>query len=232
MDYNRNQLYFNPIPKKSFETGVIFAIVGIIILIVGINLGVVGIVIGLVVIGLGVLLIVKTVNYNKNRTIITDAEIDTTCADHLKNLKSMAIKKHSIDEDQVKEYDPLQFEGYYYERLPNAAFQYKKGDDGKLRSSNYNAVMFLFSSEQVFCYEYKFSLLEDKKQEKTDEYFYKDIVSVSTQSDAKTHGDVTFNFEYFKLTTSGGTTISAQYSVTGETEDALKAMKNLLRNKK
>jgi len=230
MDYNRNQLYFNPIPEKSFKTGVIFAIAGIIILIIGINSGVVGIVIGLVVIGLGVLLIVKTVNYNKNRTIITDAEIDTACADHLKDLKSLAMKKLGIDEEQVKEADPIQIDDYYYKDLRASTVQYKKGDDGRFRSSHYNAVMFLFSAERVFCYEYRFSLLTDEKQEETVEIHYNDIDSVLTKSDEVKYGSVPIKFENFTLN-SRTASIGATVFDMGKVERSVNAMRNLVRSK-
>lgn len=150
----------------------------------------------------------------------------------------MALKKLGIDEDQVKEASPIFFDGYYYEDIPGAGEWDCKKEDGVFRSSNYNAVQFFFSADQVYCYQLRFSFVRDKLQETTDEYFYRDIVSVSTQSDSTNwvrddkSGNVQVSFEKFKLTTSGGTSIEATVFNLGEKERAIQGMKNLLRSKK
>ena len=59
----------------------------------------------------------------------------------------------------------------------------KKGKDGLYRSNKYQAVMFFFSDNEVHCFTYDFSITASGQKESTDVYFYKDIVSVSTQTE-------------------------------------------------
>jgi hypothetical protein len=251
MDYEYNRLYFEPTPNKDPFAGIGCIIFGFILLMIGIGLGIaadigVGGIIALVILGLGftvlgIYLIKRTIEYNKNIVVVTDNDIDKVCENHLKNLKSMAINKLGIDEDQVEEAPPISFCWYHYDALMQVKPQYKMGADGTLRSSHYKGLIYLFSAEQIYYYEYRFSLLEDKKQEMTDEYFYNDVVSVSTKSDIITYGDenATFggtvhsvNVETFTLTTSGGTSVGATLRNIEDAQDTINAMKNLLRSKK
>ena len=114
---------------------------------------------------------------------VKDADIDTFCADHIKNLKWMALRKLGIDESQVKEISPIQFDSYCYEEIPAAMpVRTRVGKDGRLRTSNYHAVIFLFSADQIYRFSLVFSLLEDEQVEETDECFYSDVVSIYTKS--------------------------------------------------
>jgi len=228
MDYERNKLYFFPIPEKIAEKKkiglirIVIIIIGFIIMVsTGGEIG--GIITGLVVLAFGIFLVVLVVKYNskaekeadefnKNRIVVSDAEIDKVCTDHLSNLKSKALDKLGIVEDQVKETDPIQFDGYYYDVVAGKNYYHKEGADGTHRSSNYNAVIFFFSKDQVYCYQYRFSLLENKEQETTEEYFYTDIVAVATKTDTVTYNcedddgkqqSISINKEDFTLTTSG-----------------------------
>jgi hypothetical protein len=256
MDYERNKLYFFPVEEKIFEKkkiGLIRIAMIIVGLIVMVSTGAVGgVITGITIVGVGVLLIVLLVNsnkkakkeveeFNKNRTVVSDAEIDKVCADHISNLKSKALEKNGMDEDQFKETDPIQFDGYYFDVVAGKHYWHKEGSDGIHRSSNYNAVVFLFSADQVYCYQYRFSLLEDKKQVTTEEYFYTDIVSVATKTDTTTYKwkdkdgkeqSVSISHEDFTLTTSGGTSIGATILERENTQKAINSMKNHVRNKK
>ena len=192
-------------------------------------------------------------DFNKNREIVGDADIDKICKDYLKdNLKSMALKKLGIDEEQVREANPISMDSYIFENLILATCREKEGNDGKTRSSTYNATMFLFSKEQIFYYSLTFSLLKNVKKETTVECFYNDIVSVKTESEIialnsnkkdKDGNDVkdadgkevknTINIDDFVLTTSGGTQMKARVCDIGyENANSIQGMKNLLRTKK
>jgi len=229
MDYNRNKKYFE---DQNFKGAIIALIIGGIIFLAGASGGSGGAaVVGLIIAGIGGFLI-----YSKTSGRPTDSEIDQTCLDQVKNLKDLALQKHGLDADQVKEADPILFSGYYYENIRSGCL-YQIGKDNLYRSSNYEAVIFLFSAEQVYCYTNRFSIIADEKQESTDEYFYKDIVSASTASNTKTYTnkanqEKTINYQFFKLTTSGGTSISASVLNMGDAERAINGMKSLLRNKK
>jgi len=167
----------------------------------------------------------------------TAASLDQQCQDEAvgAKIKERALLKLGIDEDQVKEIDPIFFDGYTFNKLWNPYF---KKEEEKWRSSNYEAAAFFFSSEQVYCYKYTFSLTEDSKKETTEEYFYKDIVAAATASDeftlpsAPTIKPETINFEHFRLTTSGGTSISASFRDMEYAAKSINGMKQLLRQKK
>ena len=173
--------------------------------------------------------------FNRNRTVVNGEALDKICAGHLKSdLESMALKKLDIDKSQVLEVEPIVFDGYYYRELKTSEPRIKKCSiDSKERSSHYNAVMFFFSEDQVYCYQLRYSLLKDVKQESTDELFYRDIVSVATTSDTVRYGNnFAISFEEFTLTTSGGTKMEATVTDTETAERSIQKMRELLRRKK
>jgi hypothetical protein len=96
------------------------------------------------------------------------------------NAKTKAMAKIGLDESQLKEIDPVHFEGYCF---PNKGCFIKVGKDGKWRSSMYQISWLFFSPTQVYLYQYTFNMDEDGKKEGTEEYFYKDITNFSTSSD-------------------------------------------------
>jgi hypothetical protein len=96
------------------------------------------------------------------------------------NARAKAMAKIGLDESQLKEIEPVHFEGFYFDSKKTYA---KRGKDGKWRSSAYQISWLFFSSTQVYLYQYTFNLDEDGKKEATEEYFYKDITNFSTSSD-------------------------------------------------
>ncbi|MDR2026359.1 MAG: hypothetical protein LBQ01_02220 [Prevotellaceae bacterium] len=96
------------------------------------------------------------------------------------NAKAKAMAKIGLDESELKEIDPVHFEGYYFDPKKSYA---KRGKDGKWRSSAYQISWLFFSAMQVYLYQYTFNMDEDGKKEATEEYFYKDITNFSTSSD-------------------------------------------------
>lgn len=228
MDYNRNKKYFE---EQSLKGAIIALVIGVIIFLGGLKGGAGVAIFGLIIAGIGGFLI-----YSKTSGRPTDSEIDQVCVSELKNLKERALKKHGLDEDQIKEADPIEFNGYLYDDVPSTCM-YQVGKDRLWRSSFYEGVMFLFSAEQVYCYKYRFSLIADEKREQTEEYFYRDIVSAATQSKTKEYKNKAgktenINYEFFKLTTSGGTVMDAAIRNMGDSDRPIQAMKSLLRNNK
>ena len=112
---------------------------------------------------------------------ISDAEYDQMVLDVLNSndYKQKALNKIGLDEDQVKEIEPVHFEGFQFDKQSLA----KQGDDGKYRSSKYQVSWLFFSATQVYLYQNTFNMDEDGKKEATEEYFYKDITNFSTSSD-------------------------------------------------
>lgn len=110
---------------------------------------------------------------------MTDADYDNLVAstrDSL-NLKQRALNKIGVDEDQLKEIEPVFFEGYSKEN----SFVGKQ--DGKLRSTWYETTWLFFSDNQVYMYTYNWDMESDGKRETSEEYFYTDITNFNTSSE-------------------------------------------------
>ena len=147
------------------------------------------------------------------------------------NFKQKALNKIGLDEEEVSEISPAMFEGFVYQNA-----YAKQNASGKWVSSAYQVSWIFFSSSQVYLYSYTFNMDEDKKNERTDEFFYKDVTSFSTLSESdKAHGlsgntfDVTS--EQFAMVVPGDKLIMAM----GDIEDAdsiIQGMKQKLREKK
>lgn len=162
----------------------------------------------------------------------TDAEIDAVVTSQLHDMKKRALNKLGLDEDEVKEIAPIVFDGYVYKKA-----LIKQGKDMKYRSNKYQAVMFLFSTNEVHCYTYDFSITENSQRESTDVYFYKDLVSVSTQTEGTEYSvgkgkSSQFDYEYFKLTTTGGTSISCAVRNADDAQRSINGMRALIKSKK
>jgi len=95
------------------------------------------------------------------------------------NLKARALEKIGLDEDQLKEIPPVCFHGYNFD----SDVLIKIGQDGRLRSSMYEATWLFFSNSQVYIYSYKMDMISESKKETTEEYFYKDITNFATSSE-------------------------------------------------
>ena len=93
-------------------------------------------------------------------------------------------------------------------------------------------VCFFFSQNEVHCYVYKFNTLRNQFFEETEVYFYKDIVSCSTSTEVVQFLNNNVNYEYFKLTTTGGTSISASFRDIDYAQRSINAMRSLLKIKK
>ena len=97
----------------------------------------------------------------------------------------------------------------------------------KVYGGNIRKVLFLHSYTCEFC------TTEEQKKEFTDVYFYQDIVSASTESSTATfkNGEKV-QYESFKLTTSGGTSLFVSISDSDHAQRSISAMRQLLRAKK
>lgn len=153
------------------------------------------------------------------------------------NFKQKALDKFGLDEDQVKEIPPVNFNGYVYNR--DKAYV-KKGKDELFRSSRYQITWLFFGDTQVYFYQYTFNTDENTKSETADEYFYKDITNFS---------HATTTDEYYRYDKHGekhienvdntkfqivvpGDKMWAAMEQNEQNENVVKAMKNKLREKK
>ena len=147
------------------------------------------------------------------------------------NLRSKAISKTGLDEDQIKEIPPAMFEGFVFKNA-----YAKKRANGSWISSSYQVSWIFFSSDQVYLYSYTFNMDEDKKAERTDEFFYKDVTSFSTSSETETaHGFGEQKFEVetnkFAMVVPGDKLYMSMDGVS-DAEQIIQGMKQKLREKK
>ena len=152
------------------------------------------------------------------------------------------MSKLGIDIDQVSEIDPVQLVGWVY----GEGRRKKRGLDNVLRSSGYQVTWLFFSSDQVYVYQHVFSTDEDARSERTEEFFYRDITSFSTESEtveftqgvsgggctSKTEEQrLTENVEYFRLVVPGSS-FRASILKSDYTQSSIRAMQQKLREKK
>lgn len=147
------------------------------------------------------------------------------------NFRAKALSKIGLDEEEVNEIPPAMFQGFVYKNA-----YAKKRANGQWVSSAYQVAWVFFSSTQVYIYRHTFNMDEDKKNESTDEFFYKDVTSFSTSSETETaHGLSDNKFEVetnkFCMVVPGDKLFVSMDGVT-DSEAIIQAMKQKLREKK
>lgn len=170
---------------------------------------------------------------------ITDAEYEQMVLSVLRSndYKKKAISKIGLDESEISEIEPIHFEGYVYDKQS----LYRRGKDGKDRSSKYQVTWLFFSTTQVYLYQNTFNMDEDGKRERTEEFFYKDITNFSTVSeteevasyDPKQAKEVLVNIDSTKFSlVVPGDKLFCSMEQNEYTENSVKGMKAMLREKK
>ena len=164
----------------------------------------------------------------KKATALKDEDYDAAVASMLYNIQGRALSCLGLDANVANEIAPISFDGYVYRK----ASKTKQGKDGLWRTNKYEFVMLFFSAHEIHCYTYDFDTTSPQQAETTDVYFYKDIVSVSTATDTVTVKGQHIDYEYFKLTTSGGTGLSVSLRDAYNAQQSINAMRALLKTKK
>lgn len=165
------------------------------------------------------------------RKKMSDAEYDAFIKKNVPSLKQRGMDKIGLDEDQLKEIEPVHFEGFVFDKDS----YFKKCDDGVWRSSKYEVAWLFFSDTQVYLYKKTMSFDEKKDRERTEEYFYKDITNFSTVSESK---EIERGGEKFQVDTTEfrlvvpGDNFSCSMAQNEYTEGAIQGMKAKLREKK
>jgi len=111
---------------------------------------------------------------------ITDAEYDALVRAKLAAVATMelALEKLGLLEEQTEDMNSVRLEGWYYSKQGRI----KRGEDRILRSSGYQVSWFFFSTDQMFAYQHTFNMDDDTKKTRTENYFYRDVISFSTQT--------------------------------------------------
>lgn len=159
---------------------------------------------------------------------ISDERYDINVRSNLTTLREQAINALGIDESEVQEIEPIEFDGYSYTGANNI----KQGKDGRYRSNKYQSVIIFFSENEAHVYKYTFDTTIDKHSEETEVYFYSDIVSVSTSTDIIETMGKKIESDYFKLTTAGGNALTVSVFEQNGVQQSINAMRALLREKK
>lgn len=147
------------------------------------------------------------------------------------NFKEKALSKIGLDEDEVREIAPAKFEGFVFKNA-----YAKRRANGCWVSSAYQVSWVFFSSTQVYIYRHTFNMDEDKKNESTDEFFYKDVTSFSTSSEteiARGLGNEKFEVETNRFCmVVPGDKLYVPMDGVADSETIIQAMKQKLREKK
>ena len=159
---------------------------------------------------------------------MTDSQYDSVIKLELQGMQQRALDKLGIDIDEVKEIEPIVIDGFVYDGFTKC----KKGRDGVWRTNMYKVIYLFFSQNEVHSYTCEFCTTEEQKKESTDVYFYQDIVSASTESSIAKVEYEQIQYESFKLTTSGGTSLRAAIADSEQARRSISAMRQLLRAKK
>lgn len=154
------------------------------------------------------------------------------------DFKKMALDKIAVDEDELKEIEPIHFGGYIYDEdsytKPILSPKDLRVIEG-MYSSKYQVSWLFFSASQVFVYQCTINTDKDEIKENTEEYFYKDITSFSTASETveTTQIDKKVKIDVNRLAiTVPGDKFYCTLEQSDYTEKAINGMKSLLRDKK
>jgi hypothetical protein len=206
---------------------------------------------GLAVIGLVVAGIGGFVVYSYGQGKATDQEMDQFLNEDLIALGKHGLNKVGVDATELVG-EPVQVTGFP-RSLSGAEFHYKKGKDNIIRFTPTQATLIFFTQNQLVAYSCAYDSTTGKPlNESTEEYFYRDVVAVSTKTTSvnlnlgKELGSVQATAaEEFTLTTSGGTSISVVLKdaslvqkmgggdlPTTRAENAVQNVRRMLRDKK
>ncbi|MCQ2211630.1 MAG: hypothetical protein MJZ34_15215 [Paludibacteraceae bacterium] len=141
----------------------------------------------------------------------------------------IALDKLNIDASEVEEIEPVKLIGHLYHNLSVDDKGYcrddQEGDYIRRYVSNHQVTWLMFGADQFYVYQQSFNLTSDFVSERTEEYFYKDVTSFSTNTNSE-------NIVEFSIVVPGDKFDCAIDTDNEATEMSIKGMKSLLREKK
>ena len=215
MERSQVRKYFKEFPKWA----ILFILIGVIILYTQISgeAAAQGVVAGLLFMAVGILAIVLNVKGKP-----TDEQFDAFVEKDLESVKKEALSKLGIDESEVIAEPDVIWGGL--SSRSDCFVGLKKGKDKKLRQTPLPVLILNYTQNQVVTYRCDLDLDTGKYLSPvTEEYFYKDIVSVKTKTEeieavvkeprkfiffGGKKKKVKVNEEYFCLNNSGGDSLS------------------------
>ena len=167
--------------------------------------------------------------------LLTDNEYDKRMYD-LSRVKERALSKLGISIEQVMEIEPVCFQGY---NLKDSRLSTERED--MWVGSSYQVTWLFFSESQVYFYQYNFSSIDNEEREYTEEYFYKDVLAFSSNTERTEVNGCTpqgqprkeiVSQESFQLKTAAGNMECSLKKNDPVAERRIKEMRELLRQKK
>lgn len=226
IDPNRIRKYFE---ESNARFGYYAIIAGVIALLIGLEFPIF-LILALILIGGGGWWIYSQIG---NRP--TEQEVDHAAQQVIAGLLQRGLHRLGIDQEEVNLIEPLVATGYSFEPV-GGELRVKRGKDNRIRSSVYEGVVIYFGEQLLHSYKVRFTLLNPNiaPYEETDEYFYRDVVSISTQSTAvrSAYFEGEIPREELKLTTSGGTSVTSAFENSTSAGNVFQAARQLIRNKK
>lgn len=146
------------------------------------------------------------------------------------NTQERALDKLGVDIDQVNEIAPVNFHGFDYDGVK----YFHKQNSGHWVTPKYELLWLFFSDTQIYLYKCAFDMFNNRVDESTLEYFYKDITAfrTSTMSPKEETAPQDIRYEEFSVIVPGDR-VDVSLSGTEENSSAIIAgMKQKLREKK
>lgn len=166
---------------------------------------------------------------------VSDSRFDNIVSNQINRVDFYrnAINKLNLDEDEIKEVQPIKFEATPFKF---SALHYY-GKDGIMRSSNREITYIFTTEEQIFVYSYLMNFNNNERKEIAKEFFLKDVVNIETidtTEKVSVWGGTTENKTVTELVIkmkdeNFSCTIKSDDS---ETSDGVKALKSKLREYK
>lgn len=182
---------------------------------------------------------------------VADSQIDAWLAEDLARLQNNALAKTGVAASQLIREQAYITGPNLWDRFPGVKNAHRKGKDRVIRYTPVSVCIVNFGKDHMFIYRCVLNFMTGAVMgERTDEYFYKDVVSVAT---SQIKYEFTFanrkyilpNAEAFSLTTSGATSVEVILRdptllnllgggilPTERAENAVQVIRTILRDKK
>ena len=165
----------------------------------------------------------------------SDQEIDAVYQMLADEATATALEKAGFSADTEVQAKPVVLSSCFYENI-FTDFKIKVGRDKAMRSSNFANFVLLFDSDQILIYRNSRSIIREEWKYSISEYYYSDIVSLTTTVSAETvtdkSGEHVVKKETLNLITSSGAEIELPFQNNDEAKDAIIQLRQILRSKK
>lgn len=160
---------------------------------------------------------------------VTDQQMDSLVRIVEQGVRGRALQALNLDPSEIASVDPLIVQGYNFEN----AGQVRMGRDRFWRSNVAEAAVIYFSDDVLHAYQEVINLTHwGTIAARTDTYFYSDIVSITTQTSARVVGGKNAPYHEFRMTTSGGTSISCGVVPGSDVDRSIQGARSLVMERK